>query len=68
MATAIGQLPPRQRAIVTLRYLEDVSEKDVARILGCSQSTVSSQLSRGLSQLRRIYPALTAEPEEVRPR
>lgn len=68
MTAAIDQLPPRQRAIVVLRYLEDLSEHDVARILNCSPSTVSSQLSRALVQLRAIYRAPANDSEEVRPR
>jgi RNA polymerase sigma-70 factor (sigma-E family) len=68
MNAAIDRLPPRQRAVLVLRYLDDVSENDVARLLGCSPSTVSSQLARALARLRETYPAMTKDTEEVRPR
>jgi RNA polymerase sigma-70 factor (sigma-E family) len=51
---ALRQLPPRTRAVVVLRYWEDLSETEVARILGCSIGTVKSQASRGLSRLRAV--------------
>lgn len=50
---AVLRLPVRQRACVVLRYYEDLSERETARILGCSVGTVKSQTSRALTRLRR---------------
>jgi RNA polymerase sigma-70 factor (sigma-E family) len=49
---ALGTLPARQRAVIVLRYWEDLPEPEVAAILGCSAGTVKSTASRGLARLR----------------
>ena len=49
---ALATLPPRQRAIVVLRYWEELAEGEVAALLGCSVGTVKSQASRALAKLR----------------
>ncbi|HEX5495128.1 MAG TPA: SigE family RNA polymerase sigma factor, partial [Mycobacteriales bacterium] len=54
LVRALRTLPPRQRAVVALRYLEDLSEADIATAVGCSVGTVKSQLSRGLVRLRAV--------------
>lgn len=71
---ALGALPPRQRAVVVLRYWEDLSEQQAAEVLGCSPGNVKSQASRGLRKLRD-HPALAEfqprpgreEPADERP-
>jgi RNA polymerase sigma-70 factor (sigma-E family) len=49
---ALAALPPRQRAVVVLRYWEDYSLEDAATALGVSVGTVKSQAARGLASLR----------------
>ena len=53
---AIQQLPTKQRAVIALRYYEDLSEADIARTLGCSVGTVKSQASKAMAKLRALVP------------
>jgi len=48
----IASLPPKQRAVVVLRYYEDLSEQQIADALGCSPGTVKSNASLALKALR----------------
>ena len=49
---ALGVLTYRQRAAIVLRFYEDLSEGQTARVLGCAVGTVKSSVSRGLQRMR----------------
>jgi RNA polymerase sigma-70 factor (sigma-E family) len=57
MTDALATLPSRMRAVLVLRYTEDLSEIDTAELLGCSVHTVRSQTVRGLARLRVLLGA-----------
>jgi RNA polymerase sigma-70 factor (sigma-E family) len=48
------QLPPRQRAVLVLRYWEQLTEAEIAAVLGWPEGTVKSAASRGLRRLREL--------------
>ncbi|GIH02746.1 DNA-directed RNA polymerase sigma-70 factor [Rhizocola hellebori] len=60
IGAALAALPPRQRALVVLRHMEDMSISEAAELLGISEGTVKSQTARGLEKLRAALkqPAL----------
>lgn len=60
----LGQLPPRQRAVIVLRYWEQRSETETAALLGCSEGTVKSAAARGLQHLRELS-AQNDDPAEL---
>ncbi|RFC77286.1 SigE family RNA polymerase sigma factor [Streptomyces sp. AcE210] len=66
---ALGRLTMRQRAVVVLRYFEDLPEAEVAALLGCPVGTVRSTAYRSLAKLRSLVPELGPEGpmEQVKP-
>jgi RNA polymerase sigma-70 factor (sigma-E family) len=59
---ALATVPPRQRAVLILRYWEDLSIDETAALLHCSTGTVKSQAARGLQAMRKhLNPIVTAD-------
>jgi RNA polymerase sigma-70 factor (sigma-E family) len=54
LVAALRQLPPRSRAVVVLRYLEDHSIESVAGLMDATPAAVKSLNARGLAQLREL--------------
>ena len=61
----LQQLPARQRAAVVLRYYQDLTDAEIADVLGCRAVTVRAYISRGLASLRVDY--LDARSSDVDP-
>lgn len=57
----LATLPRQQRAVLVLRFYEDLDDDAVALVLSCSPSTVRSNAARGLAALRRLLPTVDAE-------
>lgn len=60
---AVKDLPPRQRACIVLRYVEDLPEGDIAEIMDCSVGTVRSQLSRARRKLEASLEGVLTEDQ-----
>ena len=62
---ALGRLPARQRAVLVLRYFNDLTETQVAEVLGCKPGTVKSSASRGLARLREVLQPVPLNPRST---
>ena len=62
---ALGALPPRQRAVIVLRYYEDLTERETASVLGVAVGTVKSQARDGLARLRQRLPDLESDDDPL---
>jgi RNA polymerase sigma-70 factor (sigma-E family) len=60
---ALAGVPPRQRAVLVLRYWEDLSIGETAALLQCSAGTVKSQAARGLDAMRTLLMASAPHAE-----
>ncbi|GAA3243740.1 hypothetical protein GCM10020256_68830 [Streptomyces thermocoprophilus] len=54
LEVALARLPAKQRAAVVLRYYQDLSERQVAEVLGCPLGTARSHAARGVARLREL--------------
>jgi RNA polymerase sigma-70 factor (ECF subfamily) len=62
---ALQQVPARQRAVLVLRFYDDLSEREIAALLDVTVGTVRSQSAKGLARLRRLD--ITGARVEERP-
>ncbi|GAA2996901.1 SigE family RNA polymerase sigma factor [Streptosporangium longisporum] len=63
MRDALARLTPRQRTMLVLRYFEDLSETEIARLLGVRVGSVRSQIYRSLERLKKAAPELSTVRE-----
>jgi RNA polymerase sigma factor (sigma-70 family) len=56
--TVLRRLAPKYRAVLVLRYFEDLPDAEIAEILRCRPATVRSQANRALTRLRTLCPDL----------
>jgi RNA polymerase sigma-70 factor (sigma-E family) len=59
---ALATLPPRQRAVLVLKFFDDLAEAEIAQMLGCNLGTVKSHVARGLARLRNQEGRSAARP------
>ena len=62
MVRLIGTLPPKQRAVIALRFYEDLSVYEIATLMGARPTTVRTHLARALESLRTALPSTVKEP------
>jgi RNA polymerase sigma-70 factor (sigma-E family) len=65
LLAAIRELPAGQRAVLVLRFFDDLSVAETAAALDCSEGTVKSQTARALDRMRSVLDAQTTETTET---
>jgi len=65
LRAAMQSLPPRQRAVITLRYFSDLSERQTADLLGCSIGAVKSHAAKAIARLRQCPGLAELHSEEI---
>jgi RNA polymerase sigma-70 factor (sigma-E family) len=69
LRTAVAALPPRQRAVLVLRYYCDLNIDQAAQALGCTPGTIKSQTAKALNTLRRVIgPQYDDSPHRQSPK
>jgi RNA polymerase sigma-70 factor (sigma-E family) len=66
LVQALAKLPPRQRAVIVLRFYDDLTEVETARVLDCTVGTVKRHGHDALVRLRALVPQAVLEQTEVR--
>jgi RNA polymerase sigma-70 factor (sigma-E family) len=61
----LATLPRKQRAVLVLRFYEDLPDPEIAEVLGCRPATVRAHASRGLARLRRLLQPSSNLPQPV---
>ncbi len=64
LLSSVRELPAGQRAVLVLRYFDDLTEAETARALGCTVGTVKSQHARAMARLRELVGAHKAGDEQ----
>ncbi|GIH95699.1 SigE family RNA polymerase sigma factor [Planobispora siamensis] len=67
LVRALAVLSPRQRAVLYLRFYEDLPQEQIAARLNCSPGTVKRHLHDALARLRKVSPELLGTAEETQP-
>jgi RNA polymerase sigma-70 factor (sigma-E family) len=66
LMAALAAIPPGQRAVLVLRFYDDLSVAETARLLNCSTGNVKSQTSRGLAALRGVVAGTPTPTDDLR--
>lgn len=60
LASTLDGLPPRMRTVLVLRFVQGLSDTEIAAVMGCATGTVKSQASRALAKLRRTIEGVSS--------